>query len=192
MSPTSGMAFQHTRIKENVAKHSNHVEHKEDIKVAEANRLQCLGTELSKDEIENPVRKCGGRISESANLDREDLSWIYPRDDTQRSIEEGEDKVHGDHGAKHVSVVGVEGLRHGGVADESCSKTSGGDDEGLDTTEALESPEADSAIDDGERTADTDDHKGSRVVDTQDLVDLGSYRTASMKCLGFGISIHIP
>ena len=186
------MSMQHTRIKEDVAEHSNHVKYEEDIEVAESNRLQCLRTELSKDKVEHPVRKRRSRISESANFDREDLSWIYPRDDTQRSIEEGEDKVHGNHGAKHVSVVGVEGLRHGSVADESCSKTSGGDDEGLDTTEALESPEADSAIDDGERTADTDDHKGSRVVDTQDLVDLGSYRTASMKCLGFGISIHIP
>lgn len=74
MSPTSGMAFQHTRIKENVAKHSNHVKHEEDIEVAEPNRLQCLRTELSKDKVEHPVRKRRSRISESANFDGKNLS----------------------------------------------------------------------------------------------------------------------
>lgn len=174
------IAMQRTRIKEDVAKHSNHVEHKEDIEVAESNRLQRPRTELCKDEVEYPVGKRSSRIAESTDFDGEDFCRIHPGDDTERGVEEGEDKVHGDHGAKHVSVIGVEGLGHGGVTDESGSKTGGGDDERLDTTEAFECPEANGTVDDGKRSADTDNHERSRIVDTQDLVDLRTYQPISL------------
>lgn len=160
-----------TRIEEDIAQHSNHVECKEHIEVAEANRVQGLRCKLSKDEVECPVGECGCCVSESSDLDWENLSWVYPGDDTKRGVEEGEDKVHGDHGTKHVSVSRIQVLRHGGIADQSGSKTESGDDEGLDTTESLQCPEADTAIHDGQGSTDTDNHERSRVADTKDLVN---------------------
>jgi len=95
---------------------------------------------LRKDEVECPVGECGSGISEGSNLNREDLGRVDPRDDTQWSVEEREDKVHGYHSTKHVAVTRIQVLRHSGVTNKSGSETCSGDNKRLDTTETLECP----------------------------------------------------
>ena len=100
---------------ERITDHRDHVERKENIEVPEPNTRQGIRRELSEDQIDSPVGKSGDRVTLVANIDGEDLSRVYPGDDTDESVEEAEDKVHGHHGAQLVFVAVVVVLGHGRV-----------------------------------------------------------------------------
>lgn len=61
------------RVEENVADERDHVERKEDVKVAEANGCESRGAELREDEVEGPVGEGGDCVAEGADLGWEDL-----------------------------------------------------------------------------------------------------------------------
>lgn len=58
-----------------------------------------------------------------------------------------------------------------GVDKQRGAEAGSGNDEGLDAADLVESPEANGAVDDGQRAADTDDHERGLRVDAEDGVD---------------------
>lgn len=165
-SPALGLG-----IEEPERQQSEDIENEEDVKVRKTNPRQSDGRELRKDEVDGPVGKRRDSVAQGADLDGEDLGGVHPGDDAQGRIEEAEDKVHGDHGPQLVVIFGVQVLGLHGV-DEQCGTEAGGrHDQGLDATDLVERPQADGAVDDGQRAADADDHERGLRVYTEDRVD---------------------
>ena len=146
-------------IEEDVTQQSDDVEHEEDVEVSETDRCQSLRAELRKDEVDCPVGEGRDGVSESADLDWEDLGGIDPGYDSQRGVEEREYEVHRHHGTKHVGVIGIQVLAHGGINNERSTASSSREDQGLDTTDLVERQKTDRAVDDGKSTANADDHQ---------------------------------
>lgn len=158
-------------IEEPERQQSHDIEDEEDVKVSKPDPSQGNGRELRKDEVDGPVGEGRDGVAQGADLDGEDLGRVHPGDDTQGRVEEAEDKVHGHHGPQLVVVLGVQMLGLHGVDKERGAEASGRHDQGLDAADLVESPQADGAVDDGQRAADADDHERGLCVYAEDGVD---------------------
>src|SRR3954454_21504071 len=67
---------------EDIRQHSDQIENKEDIEIAEPNSRQGIRRELRKDQIDSPIRERGNRVTLVADINGENLSRVNPRDDT--------------------------------------------------------------------------------------------------------------
>lgn len=118
-SPTLGLGEE-----KDVGQKGNDVEDEEDVEVSELNRGESSRGELGEDEVDGPVGEGSDGVAERTNFDRENLSWVHPGDNTERSVEEGEDKVHGDHGTELRSSGSIEVLAHDSIGKKSGGETS--------------------------------------------------------------------
>lgn len=158
-------------VEEPERQQSHDIEDEEDVKVRKPDPSQGDGRELRKDEVDGPVGKRRDGVAQCADLDGEDLGGVHPGDDAQGRVEEAENKVHGDHGPQLVVVLGVQVLGLHGVDEERGAQAGGRYDEGLDTADLVERPEANGTVDDGQRAADADDHERGLRVYAEDGVD---------------------
>lgn len=89
-------------------------------------------------QIDCPIRESCDCITESSDFDWKDLSWVDPGNDTDRSIEQRENEVHGNHCTELVGIVLVEMLTHSGVCDESACHADCRDHQWLDSADFVD------------------------------------------------------
>lgn len=84
---------------------------------------------------------------------------VDPRNDTERSVEERESKVHSHHTTELCTVVGIEILPLDGIDKQSCSETSGRNKQRLNSADLIQDGKTNSTPHDGQSSADANNQK---------------------------------